>query len=471
MEFWRIWNILWRRKWIALIAFLVFFVAVLLATHIIPPTYEAKAKIVLRLPDPYRSITSALNVSIRASTDELANLDTMSNLALTAPVLDRVIEALELKNRKGDELDAARMVKGSMSRKIFPEPYVEIEEIEESSMLLIKATSGDAQQAADICNTLADKFQEFRREQFQQDYQALGVALRNRLDVAQQRYQAALREFTDYRKEIGSIDLEAESQALLSKISALKDSLEENRRQLAALGKSDRQTRMEIGSLDEFRKSTTETGINELTNQLKSSLNEMLRQKAAFTISVTKEHPDFRELEAELDAVQDLIKQQAEKSLDLERYSIDPLYDTLREQLVMNAIDREGLLVRQEINQQYLEGYTSDLANFPEWSMQLNQKDAKVTATRDVYREILSQLEEFDLTEGIIPPDSYLVDPATPPRSPDFPDAEVNYVLGVFLGVFWALAVAFFVEYIDIPRERRLAAVVSPPLGDDGCSK
>ncbi len=455
MEFWRIWNILWRRKWFGVGAFVLFFLAVVLATHLIPPTYEADAQIVARLPDPYTSLASALDLSTKAMAAELDNFDTLAGLAVVRPVLDNVISKLDLKNRKGNPMEAARIVKDSMSRKVFPEPYVEVEQVDESGLLEITATSGDAEEAAAICNTLAEEYIDFRRKQFCQDYENIGAEIQNRLGGAKAKYDRALQELAEFKREIGSVDLDTETTTLLSKISSLKSNLDSDERTLVELKKNEEASRRAIQELNEFRKDSSEIGQDELAMSLKTRLNELLLEKASMEISITKDHPDYKELVVQLDAVGDLLKKQAETQLNSERFGIDPVYDSLRTTLITIVIDREVTKARLELNRRYLEGYRTDLMKIPEWSMQMTQKELLVSIMRDVFRELWAQAEDFNSVKELIPADFRLVNPAVTPKQIKFPKAKVNYVLGVFLGVFWALAVMFFVEYIDIPREER----------------
>ena len=66
-----------------------------------------------------------------------------------------------------------------------------------------------------------------------------------------------------------------------------------------------------------------------------------------------------------------------------------------------------------------------------------------------MYENLLEYIVEIGIAEAMTLSDIKLVEAATIPDEPDFPKKLLNYIAGVFLGLFWGLVLAFFVEYID----------------------
>ena len=96
MEFIKIWEILLRRKLIVLGVFFSIFATVVIATHLISPTYEAKAKLLLQAGSTQALIVS--NLGLRGFETTLLNdIDTNISLLSIRPVVEELINELGIK--------------------------------------------------------------------------------------------------------------------------------------------------------------------------------------------------------------------------------------------------------------------------------------------------------------------------------------------------------------------------------------
>ncbi len=144
-----VFMVLWKGKWTIILLVLITALAVGIGGRILlTPSYEAVATLLI-MPPTYQS----------AIEPESLALETYRDLALTPSIATRVVEELNLLNKKGELLTA-----GEILRRVEVEisaPQVRREEIvQKVGILKIKVSWKDPDIARDIANTWVDVFME-----------------------------------------------------------------------------------------------------------------------------------------------------------------------------------------------------------------------------------------------------------------------------------------------------------------------
>ncbi|MCJ7603802.1 MAG: polysaccharide biosynthesis tyrosine autokinase [Desulfobulbaceae bacterium] len=73
----------------------------------------------------------------------------------------------------------------------------------------------------------------------------------------------------------------------------------------------------------------------------------------------------------------------------------------------------------------------------------------EVDLNRTIYDALISRLKEQDITEKTQDINVWVIEEASTPRSPAKPDKKRNLLLGLVLGLFGGVGLAFFIEYLD----------------------
>ena len=127
MEFLKIWEILLRRKWIFISAFLGFFGIVVLGTILITPTYKAKAKLIIETSDTISSLLSSLGSKgakvggvIPQKTGKTGSTDYETDIALAKirPLVEKLISLLNIKDRHGKPMHPDKLTDSSFISKL-----------------------------------------------------------------------------------------------------------------------------------------------------------------------------------------------------------------------------------------------------------------------------------------------------------------------------------------------------------------
>ena len=444
MEFRRLWDVIWRRKWIVIITFSIFFATVVIGTNIATPIYEAKARILIETSDTLSSLTSTLGVSVpgfRVSSLAEDTYDTEIALATIRPILEKVISKLNLKDKDGETLKPEDLIEFSILYYIFPQPYIEVEQYEESDILEIISNSADPQEAANMSNLLAELYIQDTLERARKEYKAARVFLESQIKDVKEKYYKALLAKKDFMIRESTVDLQTETRNLLDYISDLKNEYRDNEISLAEAEENIKLIEKKIAGKG-YISST-------LIDDLETRLNELMIDIAGKSVEITEEHPDIVQLNKQIDVIKNILQKKADIVLGSEDVPVTPVYEDLIRDLKNAYLNKKIGEVKRNLLKHYMEKAKNELIKVPYKSTTQSQIDLSLSVYQDTYRKLLEYLTQVGVAESITLSNIRLIEPATTPDEPDFPKKILNYALGIFMGLFWALFLAFLVEYVD----------------------
>ena len=451
MEFLKLFEILLRRKWIFILSFLIFFLAVVLTTHLIHPTYKGEVRLLNRNPEALTALKSALKVQGGlVLTDVNVNIfDTMVAMATIRPNLEKMINDLGLKDRSGKKMASEKIVKNKYINLLNPQPYIEAEQNEDGDMLLITAYSPVKAEAVQMANTLADLYIQNADAINKQEYKKMRRFTETRMQEVRDDFYQDLVSQKDFLVRSGTSDLGAESTKLIDKVYELKTAYDDNDRNINKYEKEMAEAEAQLGKLNKFRKESEEIVKNEQITALKTKIKDTLIAMASQSANLTEIHSTVISSQRELEKAKQLIEQEKEKIFNSEKYQIDPLYQDLFNKIVQDYIliklaevDREKL--RHNIN-----AYQAKLMAIPVMNVENSMILIKLVSTKNVYQVLNDYLKEISLAESLGTDKVVIVERAAEFEEPYFPIKKLNYLFGLVMGIFWALAIAFFFEYID----------------------
>jgi capsular exopolysaccharide synthesis family protein len=452
MEFLKIWEILLRRKWIVISVFLTFFIAVVFGTHLVAPTYKARAKLLVETSDSLSSLLAALGLqALGAGATDTSDEDYETDIALATirPLLEELISSLDLRDRAGKVMEPDDLIGSSLINKIFPQPHLKVDQYEDADMLEIISTSSNPSEASNMSNKLTDLYINDMLDRTREEYKAAKIFIEDQIQKVKEEYYKSLAALRDFQIREKTVNLNLETQNLINKIATLKSSYEDNERRILELGKEAARVKEKLKEREKYRKESEEFTQSDQIRSLKTKLNELLVSISGKSIDFSIEHPEYRQLEKEVDTAKELIKKEAKVVFDSERFSVDPIYDELSRKLIEGYIDREVNIAKRELLQQYIDEYQDELLKLPLKSIENSKLELAISVNKEMYQNLLEYLTQVGIAESMTLSDVRIVEPAATPDKPNFPKKPLNYALGLFLGLFWGLAVAFFIEYID----------------------
>lgn len=472
MEFLKIWEILVRRKWLIVSIILLFFFIGFIGTFLTIPVYKSQAKVLIETPQALLSIMSTIGMQSNFNPAALTSTttstyDTDIALAQIRPLLEDLISSLSLKDKSGKLLKPDKLVNKTLLERIFPIPHLKISQYKETSIIEIIASSPNPSEAANMANKLAELYINNRTDMTRKEFTTARLIIEGRLQQLRETYINSLQAMRNFKELHGVVEPTVEIQTLMNKIVGLRSSYEENEALIQKYEVGTASAEQKLKELTMFTKQS-EQFTSDLIRSLKTRLNDILIELSSKSTDITKEHPDYKKLEKQMAAIKELLMNNTATFINSELYSVDPRYQALTLRLVENFIEREVSVAKRSLFKKYLDTYEAELLKVPAKSVETTKLELDININRSIYQKLLEFLTQVRIAESVTLSKLKVVDSAIVSEKPEFPKKLRNYIISIFLGLFWGVALVFFVEYMDntikTPAEiRQLAS--STPLG------
>ncbi len=442
------WQIITKRRWVALTCLLIVFTTVAIGTLKQVPVYAGRVLIEI---DPEQPNFLNLKEVLQITTTDFESFDnyreTQSSILKTRPLAERVVRDLQLdlnpefNGGRGVLTFLGRGPKQSPSRSVKrpPQPRednfrnavghfvdsVDIVPARHSNLVAVSFYSQDPNLAARVANQLASdfidqnlqvKWDETLKASEWLSGQLVGLKAKlEKSDEALQAYaQAHSILFVEEKKDLGSARLEQLQQEYTK-------------------AQADRFEKQSLRSLVEAGKIQDLPGFlsNRLIQDLAVRLAELERDYSQLTAVVKPDYPKALQLKKEVDKVQASL-------------------DNHKKALTQNIVDEyRSAVAREKYLAKAVEDQKQAVNQIAEKSIQYNILKREVDTNKQLYEGLLQRLKEAQVSAGLKASNIRVVEPAEIPKSPVRPRVVLNLALGVILGLVVGVGLAFFQEYLD----------------------
>jgi len=445
MELWNIWNIVWRRKWIVLQAFLLVLVSAVVTSYLIPPKYETKSKLIIEASNPAESILSSIGLSdlsdlIPFGTSSDTTVKNTIALATIEPNIKQVIALLQLRDTDGNLRKASDLLKSNIIISTFTsKPYLEATEVEDTDIIEIRSLSSDPDEAAMIANTVAEIFLEENLNQRRGQYKSAKLFIDEQIKKAKKEYLETLEEIKDFKIKHQTVDLAIESKVAIEKIAELMQQKEDNIIDIAEVEAKIDTLQRQLAKESDTNVSGSAISENPYLETVKRKLLELETQLAQMLTEKTSEHIDVRILREQIG------KAKAELKKEMAFYK--------GSSKDMQLLERELAALRVHLTNVNadIEKYLSLLYTIPDKAVIDAQLKSKLTVSQELYGALLEYLYQVGVAEAMTLSDIRLADAAVAPPidEPISPNIYLNASVAGFLGLILGLALCFLVDYLD----------------------
>lgn len=412
-----------KRLWIAALLFITVVTSTTYWTYSQIPIYSAQSKIQIGL-DLSQLLLSNQALAAASIYYESLTFSTQQHVIKSPEIAEGVVQSLHLVDKERDPEMYERvidMVRASVS----------IQQIPDTSLFLVSATSSDPVQARDIANTVTEVYiQKTLEKKVESSRRSISWLTEQLVDV-KDRIRSSEEELFRYQEEQGLIlaendlDIEAQRNAELnrafleSKAETMELKLQLNERRKLAESTTDFQallTNMEDAS-----------SIQGIYDQLVLTELELTKARRRYK----EKHPVMIQLNEEITFLRDRIRTKVEQSL------------RAREIQYQTAQNRED-----QFRDALLE---SDKILFAHNKKQIDYGILKREAEsqKEIYNALIRKLKEMDLLGGGQESNVTVVEYAKTPAHPVRPNKRKNILLGILGGLTIGLGMTFFVEYMD----------------------
>jgi uncharacterized protein involved in exopolysaccharide biosynthesis len=414
-------QILVRRRWLALAAFVAVLATVAVGTYVQTPAYEAVARVLID-----RQVPRVANVPDVVSTDDSAaffrtQVRTQIEVIRSRPLVAKVIGPPGLADRSPGLATARDPIAAFLSA-------VLVEPVGETGVVGIRVTHRDPAFAAEAANALARAYVDHSLEQRLAAARQALAWLEPQVRQWETRVTASELALQKYRENADLVALEEKKTLAVRKLE------EFNAAYIDAKTK-----RLEIEArLSELRKAAHDPELLEtvaldspLIQRLRGDLVTLEVKHSQLVRAYTDRYPEVLRVKAEIQETRGKIREEVGRALQ----GVESELKALR--------SREAAMAAA-VTQHREEAQTLEKIKIQHASL---HREAE--ANLQLYSSLLQRAKETSLTQGLDTTNVSILEEAVVPFTPTKPRTMLNMTIAVLLGLIVAPIVAFFVEYMD----------------------
>ncbi len=462
-------HILFKRKTQILLFFLATFCTVAIGTFIAKPTYEAKAQILVKVgrESMYVPATGSGNPVISVNREEQINseIEILKGRSLIQDVVTALGPATiypDLATEKKGIL--AAVIPGRSRQDRTPaekallglQKKLEVQGIKKSNVIEVSFKHSDPQIAAAVVNTLAefylDRHVDVHKTPHSYDFfQQQSAFLKNKLNQDESKLESL-------KEKYNVTDLDAQQRVLLSLGHDLRMALNQTESEIVEVENRISLLSRQLAATPKTIAQGEETNNNPyLISTLEARLVELQLDEKELLTKYTDQNRLVQNIKDEIQVVQNKLDQYENKRFGKKSSGVNPTHRRLHEDLLHNKVEFKALQAKKVAQTAQLSKYHQELQAFDTIEVVHDQLEQEVDVDRQNYRLYLTKFEESRISDAMDTEKMTsvsLIEPAQKPLTPISPKKLLNLVLGLFLGAFGGLGLAFFLEYLDDSLEK-----------------
>ena len=291
-----------------------------------------------------------------------------------------------------------------------------------TSIIRISYSSTDPVQARDLVNTLIQVYLEQDIELKTEEASRTVSFIEDQLKGLRGELEGAEQNLETYKSSSGMFKLDSEAQEVVKNLSETEKSSTE-------IAFQKKQVEFALDAL----KSSMRKGIiyspaimrdDPLVAVLAAKLADLEVQKRALLTDYTENHPAVRNIQAQIDEIQNKIRSNYETNL-------------------INLTKQQSSIARQ------MGIYENKLRKLPKAERDLARLTRVSNVNAGIYTFLLQKHEEARIAKATTVSNINIVDPAITPIAPIKPDKPKNLLMGFLVGCMLGIGLAFFQEYLD----------------------
>jgi succinoglycan biosynthesis transport protein ExoP len=420
-------NILWSRKWFAILSFLLTVTTTVVVSLLLPKEYDATTSLVInhRSTDPVTGLnTSQLDPGYMATQ---ADVIASHNVALK--VVDKLgmAQNLTLKEdykRSEAQSDIRDWVADIVLKNLDVLPS------KESSVMQVSYSSVDPQFSAVVANAFAEAYIQTTVELRTQPAKQNAVWFDEQMALFREQLEKAQNTLSVYQQEHGIVVIDERLDLENSRLTDLAHQVAESQAKTYELQSRMHQFKEGL-SHGQATESMEEVLSNSLVQGLKSDLARAEGKFADTSVRYSKKHPKYLEAQAEVTNLRNKIRH--EISVVLSAIKSNNESSKQRDQSLVSALAEQKTRVL-ELKQQ-----RDQVA-----VLNREVENAQRAYDNAMQRSVQTRMEGDSSQTNIA-----ILNPAIPPTKPAKPKVMLNILLSIFLGSMLGVGIALLAELVD----------------------
>jgi polysaccharide biosynthesis transport protein len=437
------WLVLKRRWFIVAGVFAATVGLVGIATSLQRPTYQGGGQMLVQS----NRTTSLTGVGEKIGTLESLRregnpLDTQAAVVQSYPILQRVIDTLQLKDDRG--------------RPMSPEDLkIEVEPVVGTDILKVGFADKDPEKAANVVNMVMKSYLDYNLKTNREEADKAGRFVESQLPRAEEDLQKATEALRQFRTQNQIVDLERESAAAVNSIANLQDQLNETRSQLSDIGTQEatlrQQVGLEINQAIDVASLSQAPGIQEALAQLQQVQTKLATERTRFT----GKSPQIEALADQERELNDLLQGRVSDALGTNvqitpgALQVGDVKRRLVENYAQMQAQRMGLERKAGTLASLQSAYRNRMSVMPTLEKKQSDLTRRVDLAQSAYENLTTRLQDIQVARNQQVGNARILQNALVPTKPTGRLRLVFLAAGGMVGLLLGIAAAFFIDLID----------------------
>jgi capsular exopolysaccharide synthesis family protein len=437
------WLVLKRRWFIVAGVFAATVGLVGIATSLQRPTYQGGGQMLVQS----NRTTSLTGVGEKIGTLESLRregnpLDTQAAVVQSYPILQRVIDTLQLKDDRG--------------RPMSPEDLkIEVEPVVGTDILKVGYADKDPEKAANVVNMVMKSYLDYNLKTNREEADKAGRFVESQLPRAEEDLQKATEALRQFRTQNQIVDLERESAAAVNSIANLQDQLNETRSQLSDIGTQEatlrQQVGLEINQAIDVASLSQAPGIQEALAQLQQVQTKLATERTRFT----GKSPQIEALADQERELNDLLQGRVSDALGANvqitpgALQVGDVKRRLVENYAQMQAQRMGLERKAGTLASLQSAYRNRMSVMPTLEKKQSDLTRRVDLAQSAYENLTTRLQDIQVARNQQVGNARILQNALVPTKPTGRLRLVFLAAGGMVGLLLGIAAAFFIDLID----------------------
>lgn len=440
------WLIL-RRRWLpASVTFGAILLIAGLYAVLATPIYQAEGMLRFKKRDATTSLTDVgREIGQLAPLVEQGNpLDTEAVVLGSNPIMQKTIDALDLKNNKGASLKSREF-----------EKQLSVSNVQGADVLQVAYKDPDPKKAAAVVNTLMGIYLTNGRGANRAEAVETRSFIEKQLPGTEARTRQAEVAVRDFKEKNNVVDLEQESTSAVAAITDLENQVTQAEAELAKANAQTEELQRKAGMNSQAAISASSLSQSPAVQKALEELQEVERELAVQRTRYRDSHPTIADLKDRQATLKSLLKGRVgqvvggQKQQSSAKLQIGEQKQNLIDGLVNSEVTRLGLARQVSALSKAHAAYEKRIDNIPKLEQELRELERRREAAQSTYEALLSKLQEARISENETVNNARIIEAALVPEKPAAPRKSLLLVTGGLLGLLLSVATALILEARD----------------------
>lgn len=426
-------RVIWKRKYLILLLFIITVVCTYLVSNTLDPIYETSTTIMTQKNNSMQNVFSADMFALNQDKSTTYRL-----MLKTRRIISEVIRELDLRDENGRYISTNSL-----------QENIAVNSIPGSDLIEISMTDPNPRRALEVVTTLVKVFQEENTQINQSAMASARVFIEKQVAKVKKDLEIAEKDLLTYKEENNVILPAEEIKMNLDNLIEAESLLSTTEVDINSIETSIIAIQSEMKNHDEKIIVSTTISDNPLVQKYQAQLTDLESRLSGLKNKYTDRHPEIINLQTQIVRVQESLKKVVQKEIVSQTESTNPIYQSLYQNYINLETDKLAKQAKLASLEQLVQIEKDKLKNLPERELELVRLERVAKVTAEIYTMLITRLEEIKISEAMLTSDVYVVDSAYLPTVPIKPNKKMLILVAGFLAILVGLGLTMLIEFMD----------------------